>query len=325
MSTQLVRYDAMCQAIAEARDLDEVKDIRDKALALELYAQQAKNEENERWCREIRERAETSWVEIYADSEKAKGKAGPGRGKAGHNAGPAFNEAPTLRALGVNKNQSAEWQARAAIPKEQREALWAAGKSTDPLVKQQRRVEREIEFGMRAKTAAAELGSRVYGVLYADPPWRFEPYSRETGMDRAADNHYTTMTLEEIMELQVPAAEDCVLYLWATAPMLAEALDVVAAWGFEYKSHCIWVKDRVGTGYWFRNMHELLLVATRGNVPAPPPGANMPSVFNEPVEKHSVKPEGFAEMIEALFPNVPKLEMFARKPRPGWDVWGDEV
>jgi hypothetical protein len=115
MSTQLVRYDAMCQAIAEARDLDEVKDIRDKALALELYAQQAKNEENERWCREIRERAETSWGEIYADSEKAKGKAGPGRGKAGHNAGPAFNEAPTLRALGVNKNQSAEWQARAVL------------------------------------------------------------------------------------------------------------------------------------------------------------------------------------------------------------------
>lgn len=169
------------------------------------------------------------------------------------------------------------------------------------------------------------FGNRLYGVIYADPPWRFEPYSRETGMDRAADNHYPTMTIEDIQALAVPAAEDSVLFLWATAPMLPAALSVVDAWGFEYKSHCVWAKDQVGTGYWFRNMHELLLVASRGDVPAPPPGWQLPSVFNEPLGRHSAKPAVFAEMIEALFPNMPKLEMFARVSRPSWDCWGNEI
>ena len=77
----------------------------------------------------------------------------------------------------------------------------------------------------------------IFGVIYADPPWRFEPYTRDTGMDRAADNHYPTMTLDEIKALDVPsiAAEDCVLFLWATAPMLPQALEVMTAWGFTYK------------------------------------------------------------------------------------------
>jgi N6-adenosine-specific RNA methylase IME4 len=96
-------------------------------------------------------------------------------------------------------------------------------------------------------------------------------------MDRAADNHYPTMTTEQICALEIPAADNCALFLWATAPMLPEALAVMVAWGFTYKSHCIWAKDRLGTGYWFRNQHELLLVGTRGNIPAPAPGTQFPS------------------------------------------------
>jgi N6-adenosine-specific RNA methylase IME4 len=93
----------------------------------------------------------------------------------------------------------------------------------------------------------------------------------------------------------------------------------------EYKSHCVWVKDRAGTGYWFRNVHELLLVGTKGYIPAPAPGTQWDSVMEAPRGDHSAKPDEFAEMIEQLFPHCARLEMFARTKRDGWDVWGNEV
>jgi N6-adenosine-specific RNA methylase IME4 len=144
-------------------------------------------------------------------------------------------------------------------------------------------------------------------------------------MDRAADNHYPTLDLAAICALQVPAAADAVLFLWATTPMLPEALTVMSAWGFTYRSHCIWAKDRAGTGYWFRSQHELLLVGTRGELPAPAPGEQYASVIEAPVGEHSAKPPAFVEMIEEMFPSLPALEMFARMPRLGWHVWGNET
>ena len=192
--------------------------------------------------------------------------------------------------------------------------------------KKYKRAEREQEFAQATKDAAGKLGQKTYGVIYADPPWKFEPYSTDTGMDRAADNHYETMQLEDIKTMAVPAADHCVLFLWATVPMLPEALDVMKAWGFVYKSHCVWVKDRIGTGFWFRNKHELLLVGTRGNkVPAPAHGNQYASVIDAALGEHSKKPACFAEMIEELFPNVPAVELFARGERLGWDVWGNEA
>jgi N6-adenosine-specific RNA methylase IME4 len=175
----------------------------------------------------------------------------------------------------------------------------------------------------------AHFPERRYGVIYADPPWRFEPYSRLTGMDRAADNHYPTSTLAEIKSLDVKSivAADCVLFLWATAPMLPHAIEVMEVWGFTYKTCAVWSKDRIGTGYWFRNKHEILLVGTRGHVPAPAMGTQWPSLILAPVGRHSEKPEAFCEMIESYFPTLPKIELHARGvvSRPGWDVWGLEA
>jgi N6-adenosine-specific RNA methylase IME4 len=202
--------------------------------------------------------------------------------------------------------------------------------------KRERREARERAMAEATRKASADLvrKSPLYGVLYADPPWRFEPRSRVSGMDRSADNHYGTMATDEIAALKVPVAKDCILYLWATAPMLDVAIDVLRAWGFTYRTHLVWVKDRTGTGYRVRNKHEVLLIGTRGEVPAPVPGDQPMSAIHEPeagdvieapVGRHSEKPEVFAEMIEREFPNVPKLELFARRPRAGWDTWGNEV
>ena len=146
-------------------------------------------------------------------------------------------------------------------------------------------------------------------------------------MDRAADNHYPTSCLEIIASrpVQLIAANDCVLFLWATAPMLPEAFLVMGAWGFDYRSNYIWSKDRIGTGYWNRNAHEHLLVGVKGNIPAPAPGTQLPSVLEGKVTKHSAKPERFLEMIEGYFPTLPKIELNRRGPaRSGWSAWGNE-
>lgn len=231
---------------------------------------------------------------------------------------------------GTSLDTPKELDALASMPPEAQAPLIAKAKeggkvSASQEVKAQKRQQREKDLGAATIAASTSLGSSLYNVIYADPPWRFEPWSRETGMDRAADNHYPTMTIDRLSALEPPAADDCVLFLWATAPMLPEALSVMKVWGFSYKSHCVWVKPRIGTGYWFRNAHELLLVGTRGNVPAPSPGTQMSSVIEEAVGRHSEKPLAFAEMIERLFPNSARLEMFARSGREGWASWGNEA
>lgn len=118
-------------------------------------------------------------------------------------------------------------------------------------LKHERRAAREAAMAesIRAADGLLRQLAPLYGVILADPPWRFEPYSRITGMDRAADNHYPTMTTAKISKLAVPAAKDCALFLWATAPMLLDPLTVMTAWKFTYKSHLVWAKNRIGTGY----------------------------------------------------------------------------
>jgi N6-adenosine-specific RNA methylase IME4 len=224
----------------------------------------------------------------------------------------------------------------APLPDEQAIPLLEWCRDSDPAptaqqlrtrIKQLRRADREEELAEAIEQATIGVGHQVYGVLYADPPWRFTPYSVE-GMDRAADNHYPTMTRDALFDMEAmrtAPAKDCVLFCWATVPMLEDALEWMAEYGFAYRSHCVWVKDRPGTGYWFRNQHELLLVGVRGEVPAPAPGTQFPSVMEAPIGRHSEKPQAAAAMIEALFPTVAKLELFARTPRAGWDSWGAEA
>jgi N6-adenosine-specific RNA methylase IME4 len=191
-------------------------------------------------------------------------------------------------------------------------------------IKKVMRAEREEHLAERTIIQSIGKGSQLYGVIYADPPWRFETHS-DNGMDRSADNHYPTMSMEQLYSLNIPAADDCVMFMWATVPMLPEAIDLMDEWGFIYKSHIMWVKDRVGTGYWTRNKHELLLIGTRGNVPAPAMGMQPPSVIELPLGRHSEKPAFFADMISTMYPTTPKLEMFARVGRMGWDVIGNEA
>jgi N6-adenosine-specific RNA methylase IME4 len=213
----------------------------------------------------------------------------------------------------------------ADLPVEEQQKLVRADEPTlRGAVKALLRRRRESELARKTAEASATLGSKLYGVIYADPPWRAETWS-ENGKDRAAENHYPTMAAEDICALPVPAAANCVLFMWRPARMAEIALRVMTAWGFTFKSEYVWAKDRAITGYWNRNRHEVLMVGTRGTVPAPAPGDRWESIIEAHAGEHSTKPPVFAEMIEEMFPNVAKVELFARTPREGWDTWGNEV
>lgn len=163
-----------------------------------------------------------------------------------------------------------------------------------------------------------------FNVILADPPWRFASNSKAKP-GRNAMRHYQTMPTADICALPVPAAKDAVLLIWATSPMLPQALQVMAAWGFRYKSQAVWVKSRIATGYWARNRHELLLIGTRGRIPCPKPTLFPDSVIEAPTREHSRKPDIVRERIEAAFPGLSKLEMFARSQREGWAAFGNET
>lgn len=161
-----------------------------------------------------------------------------------------------------------------------------------------------------------------FEVLYVDPPWRYEHAPDDT---RAIENHYPTMRLDEIKALKVPAADHAVLFLWATSPKLAEALEVMAAWRFDYRTSLVWVKDRIGMGYYIRGQHELLLVGKRGDLPVPEPSDRPASVIHAPRLEHSAKPEVVYQLLERMYPTRTLVELFARQSRPGWAAWGNQA
>jgi len=163
---------------------------------------------------------------------------------------------------------------------------------------------------------------KKYEVIYADPPWR---YSFSKSNSRKIENQYPTMTLKEICELDVPSADNSVLYLWTTAPKLLEGIQVMKSWGFTYKSQAVWDKEAMGMGYWFRGQHEILLVGTKGKFSPPPSDVRKSSVFRYKRTKHSKKPNEIRDFIDTWFPDKSKLEMFARISHDGWDSWGNEI
>lgn len=350
-STQLALFAVAKEALAEAVKVDEVKDVRDQAERIRLYGQQANDRTIIADATEIIMRAERRLGELLRSAHET-GQLGIGRPARSNldegEEAPAEDDAETVETIrpqrvtlaeaGISKKLSTRSQKFAAVAETAfeaalmtaREKILAGGavvvnplKDLSTAEKKSRRRAREIELG--AKQMA--LPEAKFGVIYADPEWKFETYSEETGMDRSADNHYPTSSLDAIKSRDVGSlsAADCVLFLWATVPMLPQALDVMTAWGFEYKSQTVWNKDVIGTGYWFRNKHEILLVGTRGKVPAPAMGEQFPSVIDAPVGEHSAKPEKFYEIIEAYFPTLPKIELNARSARTGWVRWGYEA
>lgn len=161
-----------------------------------------------------------------------------------------------------------------------------------------------------------------YQVIYADPPWQYD-FSKSN--NRTIENHYKTMSLEEIKKLKIPIAKNAVCFMWTTTPKLEDSFEVLNAWGFKYRSCMVWDKKNIGMGYWFRGQHELLLVGVKGSFSPPKPELRISSVFREKKTDHSVKPIKIRLLISKWYPDYNKLELFARDHVEGWDVFGNET
>lgn len=169
---------------------------------------------------------------------------------------------------------------------------------------------------------APPLPAGTFDVILADPPWQYDFAETES---RAIENQYPTKDVEWIADLEVPAAPNAVLFCWATAPKLREGLQVVAGWGFEYVTHMVWIKDRIGMGYYARSQHELLLIGRRGTPGTPNESERPSSVFEAPRTEHSRKPDLVYDLVETMYPDRAYLELFARSGRDGWTSWGNEI
>jgi N6-adenosine-specific RNA methylase IME4 len=178
-----------------------------------------------------------------------------------------------------------------------------------------------------------------YGAILADPPWSFDVWSKDAGNGRSAESHYSTMSMRQIARLPVDelAAKDCVLFMWACWPSIADALKIIDAWGFTYKTCGFdWMKAdntqpnffqddlpaQLGMGYWTRANTEPCLLAVRGKPKRLNADVRMGIIA--PRREHSRKPEGVHSRVERLVAG-PYLELFARAPRTGWDVWGNQT
>jgi len=164
-----------------------------------------------------------------------------------------------------------------------------------------------------------------YSVIYADPPWHYgnsglEDYGH-------AETHYETMPTDKLCEMPVKniTCTDSVLFLWVTSPLLEDAFAVINAWGFNYKTSCVWDKVKHNFGYYFSVRHEFLLVATKGSCLPEDKELHDSVIELERSDNHSEKPEYFRELIDKLYPTGKRIELFARKTTEGWDSWGDEV
>jgi N6-adenosine-specific RNA methylase IME4 len=173
------------------------------------------------------------------------------------------------------------------------------------------------------------LEPHAYDLIMIDPPWRFELYSAK-GEAKSAQAHYETMSLDAIKALPVRmlAKPNCLLWLWATAPMLPQQLECLDAWGFGYKSEGVWVKTTVngkvgfGTGYGFRGSHEPIILAGVGS---PQVTHSTRSVIMGLARGHSRKPDAAYAAAEAMMPSARRADVFSRQTRPGWEAFGKEA
>lgn len=168
-----------------------------------------------------------------------------------------------------------------------------------------------------------------YQFIMADPNWKFTAWSAR-GLGKSPEQHYACAPLDQIKAMPVSAlaADDCMLWLWATNPMLPQAIEVLAAWGFAYSTAGHWVKQTktgklaFGTGYRLRSAGEPFLIGTRGK---PKNTHSVRSVIMGPVREHSRKPEEAYAAAEALMPDAKRIDLYSRQTRSGWDSWGDEA
>lgn len=235
--------------------------------------------------------------------------------------GTLANAKSVSKAVGFSlRNENLSWNHHCAVagePEELRAALLQFAEDNDLSVA-------DLRKHIKGTKEIAPLPPGKFRVLLADPPWE---YGDKRGGDYGgAENHYPTMATAAIcaMPVQEKVGRDAVCFVWATVPLLPDAVRVMEAWGFEYKTHFVWDKQKPFYGHYSHVRHELLLLGTKGS--CVPDGGKWASVITvDRSEVHSQKPSQFYELIESMYKSGPYVELFARETRDGWSSWGNEI
>lgn len=309
----IVKLDLARAALAEAKTIQETKKILDVAGAAEIYARrQQLGEEAIGYAHSIKIEALRLLGEML--------KVGQDSGQIAKRGDHKSSGKEHLADLGIDRKVSMVAQRLADLPPEQFQAVRDGHSTITKAI-------REVEHARRPAVPLSTEGR--YRIIYADPPWRYNDTrgGLESYRGSAAEDHYPTMALEEICAVDVKgiSEDDAVLFCWATFPLLPEALQVIAAWGFEYKTAFVWNKVRPNFGNYHNANGELILLGTRGSCRPDIDKRESQVITLERTGRHSEKPEEFRAMIDRLYPRGKRIELFARSLHDGWDAHGNEI
>ena len=311
----IARLETARAALLAATTIEAVKQIADVAAAAELYAKrQHLSEEAIGYAHALKTDALARLGELLRDMPKATGGLPYQARSTSSQKEPV---APTYADLGLDKKTAMVAQQLAALPSGTRQAIAQRETTLTEARRQEQHAARPYVVFPEGK----------FRVIYADPPWQYRDTRALAGYsETAAEQDYPTMSVAELSALAVAdlAYRDSVLLCWATFPLLPDALTVVSAWGFEYKTAFVWQKPRGLFGHYHKADAELLLVATRGSC-TPDEQLRRSQIIVADTGGHSRKPEAVREMIDALYVHGPRIELFARSQHEGWAVWGNDV
>ena len=321
---QLIKWDKLKYQIETAKDIETLTSLKNKLRAYQILAEQSKQSvEVQAKIAIYKARADRKCGEWLKENIREPGN-------------PLWLQGETigLKNVGINKTESHRLQKIAAIPAQKFEDILQECEievkkiTSNMLVNIAKEAEKE-----ERKIETPPLPKGKYQVIYADPPWDY-PLAKSR---KRVDEHYPTLDLEELKNLKDEtgrhvseiAADNCTLFLWATSGRLNWAFPVLEAWGFEYKSSMVWDKVKYNMGYYSSIRHEFIIIAGKGKSTPTASGKiinSIDSVQSIPKSsRHSEKPDEFRKIIETLYPNTKKIQLFARKKYPGWDNWGQEI
>jgi N6-adenosine-specific RNA methylase IME4 len=307
---KLTEYDAAYQQLDKAWKLDDVKSIRDKAVALQAYSHQAKDRRLIDKATDIRMRAEIKAGELLSKMKETGERGGPGGDRQTEKA--KLQPVTKLSDLGISKIQSHRWQQMAALPRNEQEKLiqQAKHKAHHALDTKTKKDRADLQREDEERVAKLVPIKGKFRTLVVDAPWDYEWLS----LAGRAKPGYATMSREQLLSFRISqwAEDDCHLYLWTTNNFMARACELVEAWGFEHKTVLTWIKDKLGLGSYFRNTTEHVLFAVRGSLRTR--ARDIPTHFFAPVGEHSEKPEEFYDIIR-IASHQPFGEVFQRTDR----------
>ena len=307
------------QALTVAVGIDQVKLLMNVAAAQEVFAKRQKlGEDVIGYAHTIKIRALARLGELLKELDKRGSQHFTGGGSKGSKREPLLDAPPTLDELGLTKKLSSVAQQLADLPPSTREAIAQRETTIGEALREQKKVDIQ-------KTVS--LPDAKYRVIYADPPWSYNDKADAGSVQSGgAERHYPSMTIQQLCDLGVPGIceEDAVLFLWVTSPLLFESAAVIKAWEFVYKASFVWDKVKHNMGHYNSVRHEFLLVCTKGSC-TPDRVELFDSVQSIERTTHSTKPEEFRRIIDALYPQGKRLELFARREIPGWDAYGHQV